>query len=169
MGLEILVLLLASWIAKHWRDNNPPPRGSGRAPQPPVRRTPPARRPPTIKPLPSAPEKPSPVPVPAPAQAQKNKTTPPPWPQAMPVGLPAWPAGWTPATPPPAAVVTRAWQLLPTLWKTGAGTKATEQTGGSWYTYVASWMNPAKTTKGVVAFKPKEGIIPAIRQPSGSV
>jgi len=86
----------------------------------------------------------------------------------MPVGLPPWPAGWTPAQPPPAAVVTRAWQLLPTLWKTGVGTKATEQTGGSWYTYVATWMNPAKTTKGVVAFKPKEGVIPAVRQPSGN-
>lgn len=86
----------------------------------------------------------------------------------MPVGLPAWPSGWTPANPPPAAVVTRAWQLLPTLWARGVGTKATEQTGGSWYTYVASWMNAAKTTKGVVAFKPKEGIIPAIRQPSGN-
>ena len=38
-------------------------------------------------------------------------------------------------------------------------------TGGSWYTYVAAWMNPAKTTKGVVAYKPKEGIVPAVRAP----
>jgi len=162
MGIPILILLLAHWISKHWEKH--PPRGSGRAPQPRPGRTP-GRRP-TIKPVPPPkPPKPSPVPVPAPAQAQKNASTPPPWPQAMPVGLPAWPAGWTPAQPPPAAVVTRAWQLLPSLWAKGVGTKATEQTGGSWYTYVATWMNAAKTTKGVTAFKPKEGIVPAVRAP----
>lgn len=87
----------------------------------------------------------------------------------MPSGLPPWPAGWTPAHPPPAAVVTRAWQLLPTLWAKGVGNRTTENTGGQWTTYVATWMNAAKTTKGVVAYKPKGGAVRTPpRQPAGN-
>lgn len=159
MGVELLVLLLATWVAKHWSDT-PPKRGKGRAPAPaPRRRIPPARRTtpaPTIKPVDPTPPKPS-LPQPSPVQQVRNDAQPPPWPQAMPSGLPPWPQGWTPAQPPPAAVVTRAWQLLPTLWKKGVGNRTTEQTAGQWITYVASWMNAAKTTKGVVAYKPKPG------------
>lgn len=160
MGVELLVLLLATWVAKHWSDT--PKRGNGRAPAPaPRRRIPPARRklPPSqhhVDPLPPTP-KPAPLPVAPPHQQIKNVSQPPPWPQAMPSGLPPWPAGWTPAQPPPPAVVTRAWQLLPTLWAKGVGNRTTEQTAGQWITYVASWMNAAKTTKGVVAYKPKPG------------
>lgn len=155
---EILLLLFLTWAAKHWV-NTPPARGSGRARQPPQRQIPPARRPqlpPTQKPATPATQAPPPkLPQPSPAQAAKASTQAPPWPQAMPEGLPPWPAGWTPAQPPPAAVVTRAWQLLPTLWARGVGSKTVEQTAGTWYTYVATWMDPAKKMKGVVAFKPK--------------
>lgn len=103
------------------------------------------------------------MPMPTPAQAAQVKKATPPWPQAMPAGLPPFPSGWQPAQPPPAAVVTRAWALLPVLWKGGQpGQRVTEQTAGNWYTYVASWMNAQKTMKGVVAYKPKGG---AVRQP----
>lgn len=87
----------------------------------------------------------------------------------MPSGLPPWPQGWQPANPPPAPVVTRAWQLLPTLWQKGAGNRTTEQTAGQWITYVAAYMNPAKTTKGVIAYKPKGGAPrPTSFSPSGN-
>lgn len=165
MGVELIVLLLATWIAKHWKDS--PARGSGRARQPPKRQIPPTRRPPTVKPV--TPEKKPTLPQPTPLQATRNAAQPPPWPQTMPSGLPPWPAGWQPAQPPPAAVVTRAWQLLPTLWAKGVGNRTTEKTGADWITYVATWMNPAKTTKGVVAYKPKAGAPrPAVRQPTGN-
>lgn len=99
------------------------------------------------------------------AQQAAAKLQPPPWPQAVPSGLPPWPTGWKPASPPPAAVVSRAWQLLPTLWKSGAGTKKFENTGGQWYAYVAS---PMGSKKGVTAWKPS-GVVPATkRQPSGN-
>jgi len=83
------------------------------------------------------------------------KTVPPPWPQAIPPGLPPFPGGWTPDNPPPTAVQNRAWQLLPTLWKTGPKTRKTEQTQGRWITYVAEPMAGGK--KGVVAYRQKPG------------
>lgn len=100
------------------------------------------------------------------AQAQQAKaaSTPVPWPQAMPSGLPPFPTGWKPAQPPPAPVVTRAWQLLPTLWASGRpGARKTEQTAGNWYTYLATDMGKGK--KGVTAWKPKEGVAPASPRP----
>jgi hypothetical protein len=78
-----------------------------------------------------------------------------PWPQVMPKGLPPWPSGWQPDSPPPADVVARAWQLLPTLWGRGAGSTKTEQTGGRWITYMAA--RTAGNTKGVVAYRIKGG------------
>lgn len=123
---------------------------------------------PTPAPAP-APVTPGGFPVPSPAQQVKNASTPPAWPQARPSGLPPWPSGWTPATPPPAAVVSRAWALLPTLWARGVGSQAVEQTGGQWITYVASWMNATKTMKGVVAFKPKPGAMPTATPHAGPV
>jgi uncharacterized membrane protein YgcG len=81
-------------------------------------------------------------------------TVPRPWPQAVPKGLPPWPAGWTPASPPTPGIVARAWQLLPTLWAKGQGSIKTEQTDGQWITYLATHTG---NTKGVVAFKIKPG------------
>jgi len=76
---------------------------------------------------------------------------PPPWPQVVPAGLPAFPgAGWVPDDPPGPGVVARASALLSTLWKHGAGTFKTEQTSGRWITYRAT---PMGEKKGVVAFK----------------
>lgn len=88
------------------------------------------------------------------AAATHAAANPPPWPQAMPAGLPAWPSGWQPAEPPPPAVVTRAWQLLPELWKQGAGARKTEKTGTEWITYVAMMHG---TKKGVTAYRPRAG------------
>jgi hypothetical protein len=85
------------------------------------------------------------------------KTTPPPWPQAKPNGLPPFPAGWVPHNPPPQAVQTRAWQLLPVLWKQGANARKSEQTAGEWVTYVAQAMG---AKKGVVAYKVRPGAMP---------
>jgi hypothetical protein len=84
----------------------------------------------------------------------KAKAQPAPWPQAMPPGLPPFPAGWQPDHPPPQAVQNRAWQLLPILWKTGPKSRKTEQTQGRWITYVAE---PMGAKKGVVAYRPKAG------------
>ena len=105
------------------------------------------------------------------AQAQKTQaaSTPAPWPQVIPAGLPPWPSGWQPDNPPPAEVVSRAWQLLPILWKHGSGTRKTEQTGGRWITYVATYMNASRTMKGVTAFRPSSGgSSTPPRQPSGN-
>lgn len=77
----------------------------------------------------------------------------PPWPAAKPPDLPPWPSGWEPDKPPPPAVVTRAWQLLPILWKKGKGTKAVETTKGRWITYVAEDHGGGK--KGVTAYRVK--------------
>ena len=82
-------------------------------------------------------------------------TVPRPWPQAVPKGLPPWPSGWTPASPPTPGIVARAWQLLPKLWAKGQGSIATEQTDGQWITYLATMTGG--NTKGVVAFKIKPG------------
>jgi hypothetical protein len=76
-----------------------------------------------------------------------------PWPAAKPPDLPPWPAGWEPDIPPPPAVVTRAWQLLPVLWKTGKGTKKIETIKGRWITFVAADHGGGK--KGVTAFRVK--------------
>ncbi len=90
------------------------------------------------------------------AQKQtQSKTQAVPWPQAIPPGLPPFPAGWEFDAPPPQVVQNRAWQLLPQLWKTGAGTRKTEQTAGRWITYRAENMKAGK--KGVVAYRPKAG------------
>ncbi len=93
--------------------------------------------------------------VPAtPAQAANQNAAaqvPPPWPQTVPQGLPPFPGpGWRAWSPVPAAVVARANQLLPELWRSGAGTRKTEQTGGVWTTYLATQMG---TKRGVTAHK----------------
>ena len=139
-----IIALIALWMLMHQAKQQTHPTSGPITPLPQT-------------PTPSAaPTTPAPLPVPSPAQQVKIANTPPPWPQAMPSGLPPWPSGWTPANPPPSAVVTRAWQLLPTLWQYGPGTKKTEQTAGQWITYVAAYMNATKTMKGVVAFKAKD-------------
>ncbi len=96
-------------------------------------------------------------------QQAAAKKTPPPWPQATPAGLPPFPSGWVPDNPPPQAVQTRAWQLLPQLWKQGAGARKTEQTSGRWITYVAQAMGPKK---GVVAYKVRPGALPTASPPA---
>jgi hypothetical protein len=107
-------------------------------------------------PFPRAPGTPAPRPITRPTapDAPINKAAkqmPPPWPQAMPSGLPPFgPGGWEPDQPPPVQVQARAVQLLPQLWKFGAGTKKTEQTAGRWITYVASKMGKKQ---GVVAYR----------------
>ena len=71
------------------------------------------------------------------AQTQAVKA-PVPFPQVVPAGLPPFPGpGWKPFIPTPAAVVTRANQLLPVLWQQGAGARKIEQTAGQWAAYVA--------------------------------
>lgn len=74
----------------------------------------------------------------------------PPWPQTIPAGLPAWPAGWEPDSPVGPGVAARAAALLPSLWSRGAGSRTTEQTSGRWITYVAT---PMGTKRGVVAYR----------------
>lgn len=133
--------------------------------------TAPAQQPPP--PTPKPPAKPPASPAPAPATPLAPM---PPWPKPTPViarpqasakpkpvstspapaGLPKFPAGWEPDTPPSAAVVARAYALLPTLWKSGKpGAIATEQTEGQWKTYQA--YSPAKGKRSVVAYRLKAG------------
>lgn len=90
------------------------------------------------------------------AKAKAASKVPAPWPAAMPAGLPAFPAGWEADNPPPSEVVTRAWQLLPTLWQQGAGARKTEFVGGRWITFVASTHAGGK--KGVTAFRLKKAL-----------
>lgn len=77
---------------------------------------------------------------------------PPPFPQAAPSGLPAFPGpGWKPWNPVPAAVTMRAVQLLPVLWSKGAGARQFEKTTGEWTAYLATPMAGGK--KGVTAHR----------------
>lgn len=90
------------------------------------------------------------------AQAHNTSTqAPKPWPQAIPDGLPAFPSGWEYDNPPSAAVRTRAWQLLDSLWKRGQGSTATELTAGTWKTYRAEITAGGK--RGVVAYRVRKG------------
>ncbi len=103
------------------------------------------------------------MPSPArPTVPASTTTTAPPWPQAVPAGLPEWPGGWEPDEPVGAGVAARAAALLPQLWAHGEGTRKTEQTAGRWVTYVARGMGAGK--RGVVAFRPK----PSATAPSSS-
>lgn len=105
------------------------------------------------------------------AQAAKRAAEAPrPWPQATPAGLPPFPGpGWKPAEPPPSAVVSRAWQLLSSLWAKGVGSWKAEQTGPSWYIYQARWTGPKADKKGVVAWRPSGVVTTAPRQSDARV
>lgn len=108
---------------------------------------------PPDKPTPKTPVTPQVVP-PTPAPKKKPTVVPVSWPVAAPKDLPAFPAGWEPDVPPPAAVTARAWALLPTLWKSGkAGATTVEQTAGRWITYQAAV--PSAGKRGVVAWRIK--------------
>jgi len=78
-----------------------------------------------------------------------------PWPQAKPSGLPAFPSGWEFDLPVRPEVSSRAWQLLPVLWKRGKGSTATEQVKGRWITFQAQDHGGGK--KGVTAYRVKGG------------
>lgn len=91
--------------------------------------------------------------------------TPVPWPQALPGDLPPFPAGWTPAKPVTAAMVTRAFQLLPELWARGVGTWKAERTGTQWVVYQAQQMG---AKRGVVAFVPRTAAQAAQVQPTAA-
>jgi hypothetical protein len=92
--------------------------------------------------------------LPPPGGAQAS--TPAPWPQAPPHGLPPFPgSGWEFDEPPPPEVKQRAGQLVSVLWKGGSGTSKTEQTAGRWITYVAAIVASGK--RGVVAYRVKRG------------
>lgn len=106
-------------------------------------------------------ERPQTKPQLPPAGGSKTSTTEPaPWPQVLPQGLPAFPAGWEYDNPPPSEVQARARQLLQTLWNTGQGSKVTEQTAGRWITYRAEITKGNK--KGVTAWRLKKpAIVPA--------
>lgn len=87
-------------------------------------------------------------------KGKKGKVTPVSWPTAAPRGLPAFPGGWEPDSPPPAAVRVRAEQLLPELWTSGKpGARTLEQTEGRWITYLA--FRPSAGKKGVAAYRIK--------------
>ncbi len=100
--------------------------------------------------LPPAGVLPEPGPSPGPSPALPPA---PPWPSPTPADLPPWPSGWEYDNPPPPEVVAKAWELLPTLWKTAAGTRRVENTNGRWITYVAEWH--ATGVKGVTAYRVK--------------
>lgn len=112
--------------------------------------SPPAAPPPTPGTVTMPPREGSP-PVP-PSKPAETSTVP--WPQAVPDDLPPFPgAGWVPDEPPGPGVVARANQLLPILWKAGAGTFKVEKTNARWIAYRATQMGPKR---GVVAWRLKE-------------
>jgi len=114
---------------------------------------------PALPPVRVPPAATAPAPGASPTPAQKAQQTqaakaPLPFPQAVPGGLPPFPGpGWKSFVPTPPAVATRAQQLLPVLWATGAGTKKQEQTAGVWTTYLAQKMGATGQIKGVTAWK----------------
>lgn len=80
---------------------------------------------------------------------------PPPWPQVVPDGLPAFPgSGWEYDEPPPKVVQQRAGQLVSALWAAGSGTFKIEQTAGRWIAYRAEIVHGG--AKGVVAYRQRE-------------
>lgn len=86
------------------------------------------------------------------------------WPQVVPAGLPPFPGpGWALDTPPGSGVVARSHQLLPELWRRGAGAFKTEQTNGRWITYRATQMGPKR---GVVAYRLVEVAPPSPAAPA---
>jgi hypothetical protein len=91
-------------------------------------------------------------------KSTRAEKAPPAWPQSVPSGLPPFPAGWEPDEPPPQAVQTRASQLLPLLWKSGAGQTKKEKTAGRWITYQSQSMGKRR---GVVAFRIKPEFLPS--------
>lgn len=108
---------------------------------------------------------PTPSPGPVHAPAVIPAAAPAPWPAATPTGLPPFPSGWEPDTPPPAAEVQRAKELLPTLWKSGKpGASTLEKTAGKWVTYVA--FRPKPKMKGVAAYRIKAGAMPSGTAPA---
>lgn len=98
-----------------------------------------------------------------PAHGSQTSTTPEaatPWPQVLPQGLPAFPAGWEYDQPPPQEVKARAKALLQTLWNSGQGSKVTEQTAGRWITYRAEITKGNK--HGVTAWRLKKpAVVPS--------
>jgi hypothetical protein len=92
------------------------------------------------------------------SQAQsKARATPVAWPQAPSDQLPPFPGpGWRSAVPTPAAVATRAQQLLPVLWSQGQGAHKIELTAGSWTAYRADQMGPG--IRGVTAWVPRSQV-----------
>lgn len=141
MGTIAFLLFLI--LAARGQERSPYPTAPTPAPgpqqPPPAAALPPATAPPAAQAAAKA------------AQA-KAAQIPEPWPQTMPAGLPAFPAGWVPDNPPPAAVVSRAWQLLSSLWASGRpGAIKTEQTAGRWITYQATYHPGNK--RGVTAFR----------------
>jgi hypothetical protein len=87
------------------------------------------------------------------AEIKEAAKAPAPWRATPPTDLPPWPGGWEPDLPPPPAVVTRAWQLLPELWRKGKGTRKVETIKGRWIAFVAADHGGGK--KGVTAFRVK--------------
>jgi peptidoglycan hydrolase-like protein with peptidoglycan-binding domain len=140
-------LLFLAWMLGRWSERDLTTWAS-----PPGSPTPPAT-PPTRPAARTTPPSRAPAPAPATVPASAS-TTAPPWPQAVPTGLPAWPGGWEPDEPVGAGVASRAAALLPQLWAHGEGTRKTEQTAGRWVTYVAKAMG---AKRGVVAFRPRPG------------
>ena len=150
-AIELLVLL--ALLLKAGAGGAKPPGTGLQAPTPSVP-TPGPEVPVRVQPAATAPAPGQPsTPAQAKAQTQAAKA-PLPFPQAVPAGLPPFPsAGWKPFVPTPAAVSTRAQQLLPVLWATGAGTKKQEQTAGVWTTYLATKMGATGQIRGVTAWK----------------
>jgi hypothetical protein len=137
-------------------------QSGGAAPAPAPAAAPPTPKPPARPPAaPLAPMPPWPTPKPAAAAKPKPAAAAAPKPIPVstgpsPAGLPKFPAGWEPDTPPSSAVVARAYALLPTLWKSGKpGAIKQEQTAGQWKTYQA--YSPSKGKRSVVAYRPKGG------------
>lgn|SRR5208337_1554256 len=112
---------------------------------------------PAPEPAPAAAPAAAPTPAPAPAKHKaKPKVKTVAWPQAVPKDLPAFPSGWEADLPVPAAEVSRAWALMPMLWKSGKpGAHTTEHTAGKWVTYLAFVPSPGK--RGVSAWRVKAG------------
>lgn len=150
-GIEILVLLVFLLAKGKGAAPAVPGAAPGTTPVPSVPVPGPAITPPRTAPAATAPPPGVPATTQQAQQVQRAQAAPQPFPQTVPPGLPPFPGpAWRPWSPVPSAVATRASQLLPVLWRSGAGTRKQEMTSGAWTTYVATQMGQLH---GVTAHK----------------
>ena len=151
---QLLWILLAVWLARIEKSGSPPAPAAPAPRQGAVARSVRASRRPVPRPSRRKVVEPAPPAPPAATTSTARDVkhiTPVAWPQVVPSSVPPFPGPeWEPDLPPPAAVQSRAAQLLRSLWEMGPGAHKVEKTGPRWLAYQAAYTGGKK---GVVAYR----------------